>query len=45
MQKFACGGIQSNIYLCVTVLSIKLQISGESSTEKKIHYHYCPVTE
>lgn len=33
-QKFACGKILSTIYLCVTMLLIKLQISRESSTEK-----------
>lgn len=45
MQKFTCGKILSTIYLCVTMLLTKLQISGESGTEKKIHYHYYPMTE
>lgn len=35
MQKLACEKIQSNIYLCATILLIKLQISRDGSTEEK----------
>lgn len=40
IQKFAREKIQSNNYLCVTILLIKLQISRDRTTWKKIHYNF-----